>query len=161
MEEFQTSFTLSYKLLIFTKYRAFQYKFLHRCTTTNILLNKVDSNISDLCSFCQQARETITHLFWMCPYVQQFWSDVNDWFCNRYKKNTVISLKSIIFCHALDIANLTVILAKYYIYLKRSRDRKLRLFEFIKFWNEVKNLEYHIASKNNRVHQCEDKWGNP
>ena len=45
---------------------------------TNIFLMKAKKRNSDVCSFCDTASETIEHLFWSCPTVNQFYQRSED-----------------------------------------------------------------------------------
>ena len=56
-----------------SKLRAFQFKFLHRKIATNDFLYKIGIKQTDCCSFCEEQKETLVHLFWTCKYTQKFW----------------------------------------------------------------------------------------
>ena len=45
---------------------------------TNLFLMKAKKRNSDVCSFCNTASETIEHLFWSCPTVNQFYQRSED-----------------------------------------------------------------------------------
>ncbi|XP_048257454.1 uncharacterized protein LOC125383226 [Haliotis rufescens] len=61
------------------KLRWFQYKITHRILTTNTFLYLLTYPQNDLCSFCHNEKETITHLFWECDIIKQFWDEVSLW----------------------------------------------------------------------------------
>ena len=46
---------------------------LRGALATNIFLMKAKKRNSDACSFCGNTAETIEHLFWSCPTVNQFY----------------------------------------------------------------------------------------
>ena len=50
----------------------FQYKINRGALTTNSVLCYFKPNITDRCTFCLTGKEDILHLFWNCPFVQQF-----------------------------------------------------------------------------------------
>ena len=51
----------------------FQYRFLHRILPTNLFLTKIGIKQDPQCSFCSNAPENLSHLFWYCPKVNMFW----------------------------------------------------------------------------------------
>ena len=61
-----------------TKLRWLQFRLLHNILTTNLSVSKFKPNQSHLCEFCKKEKESIKHLFWACPHVQQFWKDVEQ-----------------------------------------------------------------------------------
>ena len=48
----------------------FQFKFLRRKIATNDFLYKIGIKQTDSCSFCEEQKETLIHLFWTCKYTQ-------------------------------------------------------------------------------------------
>ena len=60
------------------KLRNFQYKYTMRIVPTNQFLTKCNIVGSALCEFAVWRLETVSHLFWECAHVQQFWTSVAD-----------------------------------------------------------------------------------
>ena len=60
------------------KLRNFQYKYIMRIVPTNQFLTKCNIVGSVLCEFYSMEIETVSHLFWECAHVQQFWTSVAD-----------------------------------------------------------------------------------
>ena len=56
-----------------TKLQTFQIKLLHRKIATNDCLYKIGISLTDICTFCEQNKESLIHLFWECEFVQTFW----------------------------------------------------------------------------------------
>ena len=54
--------------------RALQYKILSRILPTNKYLKMCNITDDESCYFCQSSVETIEHLFYFCPVVQDLWS---------------------------------------------------------------------------------------
>lgn len=96
----------------------FQYKILHRFLGTNSLLYKCKLKETHLCSFCNETKETILHLFWECPVVKNFWIEIRELFknrCNVILPNTADQI--ILGSEISDISiNFFIVLIKYYIY---------------------------------------------
>ena len=61
------------------KLKDFQYKINNRILTTNSFLYKINKIDSNRCSFCEQAIESIKHLFVGCPKVKAFWNTLKNW----------------------------------------------------------------------------------
>ena len=75
-----------------TKLIVFQFKLLHRRLATNIFLTKIKLKNNEQCTFCQNDRETLIHLFWTCGESSLFWQGFKQWGINRGKLPNVINL---------------------------------------------------------------------
>ena len=62
-----------------SKLRAFQFKFLHR-------KYKIGIKQTDCCSFWQEQKETLVHLFWTCKYTQNFWKSMFEWISQKFQR---------------------------------------------------------------------------
>ena len=60
-------------------YRTLHYKIITRIEVTNILLQKMGIEESNMCRRCQATEETILHKFWGCQAVKQFWDTIHAW----------------------------------------------------------------------------------
>ena len=65
-----------YRITNIAKYRSFQYRLVQRGLVTNIQMFKWGLIESNICSFCGQSEETLTHLFYYCNKVQVLWKAV-------------------------------------------------------------------------------------
>ena len=61
-----------------TYIRMFHYKLIHRIIATNMYLKMIRIKESDLCSFCKEESETLSHMFWYCPVVKSFIESVHE-----------------------------------------------------------------------------------
>ena len=75
----ENTYRLSFLCTREAKLRAFQFKFLHRKIATNDFLHKIDIKQTDSCSFCEEPKETLAHLFWTCKYTYKFWKSMFEW----------------------------------------------------------------------------------
>ena len=134
--DFEKFYCLPYKILKETKLQAFQYKILHRIVATNDKLFQWGIKESNLCMYCGQ-HDTISHFFWDCIEVRQFWTSIENW------ANTVLNLNSKL--NSIDILfgipfntgndkmhniNYVILHAKFYIYKMKLDNLKLNLFDF-------------------------------
>ena len=70
-------YTNTFSSTIDNELRNFQYKYLTRIVPTNKTLFKYGIKNSNLCDFCNMNIETLSHLFWECPRVQEFWNNIS------------------------------------------------------------------------------------
>ena len=83
------------------KLRNFQYKCI---VTTDQFLTKCNIVGSAQCEFCSMEIETVSHLFWECAHVQQFWTSVSD-LLRVCDSNINITVKTITFEPVHKISN--------------------------------------------------------
>ena len=57
----------------------FQYQILHHSQYTNFRVSKFRSDVSPLCTYCRQEDELISHLYFKCKKVREFWEQLNMW----------------------------------------------------------------------------------
>lgn len=55
------------------KSKWFQMRLVHRILGTNVILQKMNINDSDKCTFCHNEKENIQHIFGACIHVKNFW----------------------------------------------------------------------------------------
>ena len=69
----------------------FKFKLLYKILAANRMLHKWGIQSSQLCTFCCEEAESLDNLFWYCPYVARFWSQVQEWLknCNIYLELTL------------------------------------------------------------------------
>ena len=144
------------------KFRSFQYQLNHRALVTNCHLHKWKLRDSELCSFCGQYKETLSHLFVFCEKIQPLWlqfenfvklfnSDEMDisttnilWSCLVHKKGHVINFMSLVL--------------KQYIYRQRCMKSPLNFCEFKQLLYKIRNVEKYEAMKENTLKAFESKW---
>ena len=90
-------YSLPFTVAMDSKTRQFQYKILNRYLVTNVYLKKFGIKLSSDCSFCEDADESLEHLFTSCPYVLSFWKDLSDWLNDLGVKVNLLTKADIIF----------------------------------------------------------------
>ena len=132
-----------------TRTREFQFKFLHDALTNNFWLKKWGFLDTDMCTFCKKEKEDITHLFWQCNVVQNFWQDFKELFYGVFLEE--FNLPLIIYSDRNPLLCTLILLAKRYIYDCRYKNEipKIQIYK----WklNYVKNVEFEIAKRNNKM----------
>ena len=61
-----------------TRLKYFHFKIVNRIISTNVFLERIGAIDDDSCSFCHGELETLVHLFWQCPNVQDFLRKINQ-----------------------------------------------------------------------------------
>lgn len=98
--------------------RWFRYRILHRVLATNSLLLKMKIMNKEQCSFCNTLVKTLTHLFWECIYVEEFWNKLIDWINSTLNVDIDITVIDVIFGRYRifhNIFNLVLMITKRYI----------------------------------------------
>ena len=70
----------------------FQFKLLDRRLATNSFLTKIGLKDNEQCTFCQNDKETLIHLFWTCDVSISFWHGFKQWGINRGELPSTINL---------------------------------------------------------------------
>ena len=76
--------------------RAFQYKVLNGILYTNSKLYQIGYILSDLCSFCARASESLYHHFYFCPFSKTLWSTLESFWHLLTNEKIQLSLQDII-----------------------------------------------------------------
>ena len=153
-----------YKVTNIIKYRSFQYRLLFRALVFNTQLYKWGLRENDLCTFCEQSRETYTHVFFYCHKTEQLWRDIKIFVNDLTDEPLHINVKNVILNrihHRPEhVVNFICLVAKQYIYRKRCENKELKGIELIQHILRLKNTEKYIAIKNNKMYKYDLKWAN-
>ena len=144
-----------------TKLQWLQYRINHHILTTNVFMFKVGMKDSKMCNFCNSAEETIYHILWECPLVQDLMNLFIE-FCQT--RDIVIPRDPCSFILGLDLdsscKNLYQIflILKSYIYKKRCLHEKLSIHGLlIDIKTHLSTLKY-IATKNCKLEDFLKEW---
>ena len=89
------------------KLRDFQFKINNQIFVTNTFLFKTKKKENNLCSYCNQEAESITHLLFHCETVAKFWKTLKIWLERKSNINIQIVLKEIFFHHLRKLCLVT------------------------------------------------------
>jgi hypothetical protein len=143
-----------------SKLRIFQFKLLYKILATNRMLFIWGIQSSQLCRFCCEETESLDHLFWYCPFVACFWTQVQEWLkdCNIYLELTLqIVLLGDLKSHSQSINNIIILLAKMFIFNLRSVET-MRIERFRTFVKHHSTVEKYIANRNPIWMVLRDRW---
>ena len=79
-ENWGIHFTKLYHTTDDTNLLNFHYKLFHRIIYTNSRLFKCGLSETELCTFCNEQRDTLLHLFYECSHVRTFLLQLRDFF---------------------------------------------------------------------------------
>ena len=150
------------RITISTKLRYFQYKVLNRTITTNTKRSRWDPNITPLCYFCSNYRETILHLLVHCKTIAPLWQSLEKWCKYHYKSVLNLSSKDIILnnisCKSKMFINLLILILKHYVYASKCKSELPTFSGFMTKVNEWYRIEKTIAYMTNNVNSFTKKW---
>lgn len=91
---------------------------MHRILSTNSFLYKCKLKETHLCSFCNETKETIDHLFWVCHIVKSFWFEINDFLKTQCHFHLTLSAQNVLIgSPIMDKSEISLfIILKFYIY---------------------------------------------
>ena len=75
--------------------------FTEKSPHANDILYKIAIKQTDSCSFCEEQKETLIHLFWTCKHTQNFWNGMFEWISQNFKDLENVS-PSLSLCFGLD-----------------------------------------------------------
>ena len=107
-----------------TKQIWFQYSIIHRILPLNDLLYKMKLKDTNICSLCNISIETLTHLFYECPKVQNIWKNLKTWIEEKTDSKLDFSRRNICLGYPKKrnmILNLIIITVKYNIYRSKLK----------------------------------------
>ena len=148
-------FKTIHKSTLDTKIKWFAYKIIYRIIPTNRHLYLLKIKDSSLCNFCNTSEQTISHLFWSCDHIVNFWNTLEN-----HIKNTCTQLTNLGFNEELilfgrkensktdHILYLIILFAKYFIFNCKIDDRIPRIEPFLTYFKfqvaiEKKSQPYH------------------
>ena len=127
-----------------TKLRFLQYHILNRALTTNVLRSKWNTEISPLCTFCSQQKETVLHVLAECTWIKPLWNALER-FCKYYLAidlvldNHVIIMNNYKGKHRAFV-NLFISTMKQHLYASKCKEQLPTFLQFV----EKLSYWYHM-----------------
>ena len=155
-ERIKDSFVMLRKVTSNSILRSFQYQIVKRAIVTNKYLAMCRIKDSDKCYYCGQCTETIEHLFWECPIINDLWNECKDSLIqyidlgpHMTKANILLGTKN---TKETELINIIFILVKRYIYVQRCREKVTSRQGLIAF------IKKHYTLETNTVHVNINRW---
>ena len=143
----------------------FQYKLLYTLLPTGRFLFQRQLVDSPVCVFCKDAEETLLHMFWDCPKIQNYWFDVQGWLHTSFTHCTdIIFSKQLVILGSKAnvvtdrILDFCILIAKYNIYIAKLHGTILHLNVFTHFLKNRAVLEKYYYTLNGRSNKLHADW---
>ena len=81
-------------------------KVVHRLHYSKTRLNKIFPNLSPQCNECKAAEGTLSHLFWTCSKLHNFWSLIFQWFSSVFNTRITPDPETALLGHSNILKNL-------------------------------------------------------
>ena len=113
-----------------------QYQIVRNCQFTNKRVHKFKNNISPLCTYYGLAEETISHLYFDCNHVSNFWLEIHGWL-GSININFPLSINNVLFGYKQENfdseVNYLFLLGKRYVWTNKFKDTELSVAAFKNF----------------------------
>ena len=161
-EDMSEYYSINFQSTVESKLRSFQYILLQRILTTNKFLNICKIN-EDQCYFCSLETETLEHLFWLCPVINDFWKEVTAVLKPYIDLDGLLSATSVLLGirsnRSSRFLNHFINLIKSYIYSTKCLGQKLSIPGMIGKIRNTYRIEKNIViqfEKSREIMEC--KW---
>ena len=152
-----------YRVTNIPKYRSFQYRILQRALVTNVQLYHWKKVETQECTFCNDDKETISHMLVKCRVVQRLWDNFCIYIKEQYGEiNPQMSVKNILLNKIVprkyEVINFLCLVTKQFIYRQRCMAQELH-FPILKgILRSIEIKDKYIAQKNGKIVQHYRKW---
>jgi len=143
------------------KLRWFQYRILHRILGTNDLLYKMNKRINDLCTFCKEEKETLSHLFVKCHISSRFWIMFQSHIQKSIPRRlhfTLTPIEILFGSNSDPIRCLIIVLGKHHIYKSKMTEKKPDLTAFKQELKYYYNAIKYTATCNLEIQKFNKRW---
>ena len=146
--DWSSAYLLALRCTKSTKLIEFHFKLFHRRLATSNFLLKIKLKENENCTFCQNAPETLIHLFWTCQKTSKLWKSIGEWLQNMniIQDNfallniTALGLKPDTSNYALQI-NYCLLLARYHMWLAKTNESLPHFGHYLLFLKSRFELE--------------------
>ena len=158
----QEHYNIPFSVTTDTKLQWLQFRIFHRIIATNSYLFQIKYVDSDVCTFCHYEKETITHLFWDCIYINPLWGEFIAWYNDKESENIVLDMVDVLFgkSNACVTLNMLIILMKNFIYKQRVNKSIAGFAGFISYLKYYQTIEKDIYLKKNMIQKFDILWNN-
>ena len=141
--------------------RSFQFKILNDITFTNHRLAKIGYIPNDLCTFCGIESETVSHLFYECPFTSLIWNDFASFWFSISGKREDLTLQDVLLGKldtGTELLNYFIILIKLHIWISRKHGVTPNFNVFKEIVKVKFRTEKYLALKNNTECKFRARW---
>ena len=148
------------KCTIDTKLQSLQFKINHGFLSTGYALFKMGLKDDSRCTLCDEATETIFHLFVECEHTKRLWAELQRWLLEVARYDAQWSASEILFgvLHPNStLINHAMLITKQYIYNATISHKRLS-FIALKNIKGIFKVECYIAKTNFKTDNFFRKW---
>ena len=131
--------------------RSFQFWLLHRILPCKKYLYVIRQIESPLCVSCQEI-ETLGHMLFECPVVNDFWQEFTNWWREKIVYIDNILMIAVILETENDrhkkVLNFCILAAKWYVYKCKLGEKRLNFTSFLYELSYMMEIERYIYVKN-------------
>lgn len=145
--------------------RWFQSRLLYNILPTNRYLHLCKIKDSPLCTFCGETEETITHMFWHCQRVQQFWTDLAKFLqdqcthCDLFNFSEEIVILGVKENVITDLVfDLILLLSKFHIYKCKLGDSRPNINTLHSMIRQRYEIEQYNHCVNDKREEFQRNW---
>ena len=163
--KWDNTYNICYKITQDTKLHWLQYRLLHRILSTNQFLCKIGIKEDNLCTFCNNSPETLIHIFWECPIINNFWKNIETWLKGDCVHIRTLNLSKEDIILQIDnnqksdkVLNFIILLIKSYIYNMKYKENVPHINNLKKILVSYYNSEKFIAYSNCTWYEFNKQW---
>ena len=130
-------------------------------TFTNHRLAKIGYVPNDLCTFCGIESETVSHLFYECPFTSLIWNDFASFWFSISGKRENLTLQDVLLGKldtGTELLNYFIILIKLHIWISRKHGVTPNFNVFKEIVKVKFRTEKYLALKNNTECKFRARW---
>ena len=135
---------------------------VRKSITTNVKRSKY-TDISPMCTFCNEKIETMLHVFWECKHVKKLWKTLQRWLKYVININVSFNASMIIYNNykgeCKDTINCFILIAKQYVYRVKCYRQPINFAHMLTNVYQIENVEQWVAKANNTFVKHLIKWG--
>ena len=151
----EKAFQAAYAATSDRRWRWLQLQILHRILLTNRLLFLYKISESSKCNQCETQEETITHVFWDCRKVRNFWHEMITPSTRSFVNRTSV----IVGVKVKDVAtNAFLMAAKKFIWHCRAQEINPGKTRFKSFAIKYLEIEKYIATVQGKISRFNKVW---
>ena len=127
--DWEDIYCMSKKVTKDTKLQVFQFQLIHNYLVTNSKLVYYKIKESNLCTFCNNEKETVVHLLWECEKTQHIYKEYCEWLgqtcglqISLRKSNVLLGIFPVV---DNILENLILLYMKRYMYINRCKNNNI------------------------------------
>lgn len=145
-----------------TYIQSFHFRTVSRTVTTNRFLHLIGRSDNSLCTFCSTTTETLMHLFWACPIVQEFIHRLQTKVYELFNITVAFEKRTWFFPILEKQSKLHIMLislAKIVINKARNKNVRPNVQHFLNILRLEAEKELGSANARDKLNEFNDKWG--